>query len=295
MKKKKKQRNQKPLRGFTRVSERFGFPFFKNHSDYCGKSWIRGSQGQLAMLSSSVVMVKMARREIIEGKCERWNREFCKSSEESFLYKCRMDGVTVTNIGRFSGRRLGLGGRGFLSVVLSFVTTWTPDLSTWLNQLRQFSQCVLLLSLLVRSAAVPAGTFCYSLDLMQGYWVPWSPTQLVPPCLNFLVGRLWLFILLGSLGHQHLLSPSLFFLLHHPGDCLQLLTSKPAVVLQTPFSPLFPLYLGVQLALSFQNPLSGPFLLSLLWTWPCLLGKDGPQGMINGQAEFFKNSGILST
>lgn len=141
---------------------------------------------------------------------------------------------------------------------------WTPDLSTWLNQLRQFSQCVLLLSLLVRSAAVPAGTFCYSLDLMQGYWVPWSPTQLVPPCLNFLVGRLWLFILLGSLGHQHLLSPSLFFLLHHPGDCLQLLTSKPAVVLQTPFSPLFPLYLGVQLALSFQNPLSGPFLLSLL-------------------------------
>ena len=57
----------------------------------------------------------------------------------------------------------------------------------------------------------------------------------------------------------------------------------------------FPLYLGVQLVLSFQNPLSGPFVLNLLWTWPCLLGRNGPQGMINVQAEFFKNSGILST
>ena len=121
-----KKSNQKPSRGFTWVSEWFGFPFFKNHSDYCGKSWIRGTQGQLAVLSSSVVMVKMARREIVEGKCERWNREFRKSLEESFLYECRTDGVIVTDMGRFAGRRLGLGGSGFLSVMLIFVTTyWT--------------------------------------------------------------------------------------------------------------------------------------------------------------------------
>ena len=33
--------------------------------------------------------------------------------EESFLYECRMDGVIVTDMDRFAGRRLALGGRGF--------------------------------------------------------------------------------------------------------------------------------------------------------------------------------------
>ena len=31
---------------------------------------------------------------------------------ESFLYECRVDGVMVTEMGSFAGRRLGLGGRG---------------------------------------------------------------------------------------------------------------------------------------------------------------------------------------
>lgn len=44
---------------------------------------------------------------------------------ESLLYECRVDGVIVTEMG-FAGRKLGLGGRGFLLVILSFVTTyWT--------------------------------------------------------------------------------------------------------------------------------------------------------------------------
>ena len=51
----------------------------------------------------------------------------------------------------------------------------------------------------------------------------------------------------------------------------------------------FLLYLRVQLVLSFQNPLSGPFLLSLLWTWPCLLGRDGPQGYDQCTSRIFQN------
>lgn len=138
--------------------------------------------------------------------------------------------------------------------------------------------------------AVPVGTFCYSLDLMQGYWVPWSPTQLVPPCLNFLMWRLVIYpfgkLRASTLAFSFLVLPSA------PPWWLSTTSDKQASC-SSPDS-FFPLYLGVQLVLSFQNPLSGPFLLSLLWTWPCLLAKDGPQGMINVQAEFFKNSGILS-
>ena len=67
-----------------------------------------------------------------------------------------------------------MGGVSHTEFCYYLLDPWTPDLSAWLNQVRQFSLCGLLLSLLVLS-------WEHGLDLKQGYWEPRSSTQLVPP------------------------------------------------------------------------------------------------------------------
>ena len=60
--------------------------------------------------------------------------------------------------GPFRRKKVGVRWEGFFVSRTEFcyylLDPWTPDLSTWLNQLRQCSQCVLLQSLLVLSCRV---------------------------------------------------------------------------------------------------------------------------------------------
>lgn len=129
------------------------------------------------------------------------------------------------------------------------------------------------------------------MDLMKGYWVPLSPACISSSTFEFLgVRSMGILFPWEAQDEQSSFFPSLFILLYHPSECLDLLINDPAVTPSWLLFAFFFFFLGVYLVLTFQNLLNGPILLSLFWLLALLIKMGGLQAMINMQVNTLKNS-----